>query len=176
MITVKLKEIWKMSVRALRKSVLSTIIFLMLGACATNIETKQSLNVGLREKLEITNVVVNALPEARAKPTLLTNLRSAVLVELRTINAYGQIGTLELLVTKARMISQGKRSLFGALAGSDLLYVTATIKDEKTQAIVAQFEIKGDYNPGGLGMFVNPKRYTAKRVAEALVKEIYRIQ
>ena len=158
------------------KSVLLVIFVLLLEACATKIEPKRALDVGMRESLVITDVAVNALPEAGAKPILLTNLRNAVLIELGAVKTQGNIGRLELMVTKAQLVSTARRAFIGFLAGFDILYVTATIKDGKSLAVIAEFEIKGEYNPGGLGMFTNPKIYTVKRVAEALVEVIYQIK
>ena len=74
------------------------------------------------------------------------------------------------------MIRPKRRFMIGAFAGSDILHVTATIKNPSTNTVSGEFDIKGDYNPGGYGAFSEPEEYTTKNVAETLVKEIYQLQ
>lgn len=152
------------------------IALIALGACATSIETKQALDAGLRKKLQITEVTVDTLPGVYASSILAPHLRNAVLSELSKIGARGETGKLELVITKAIMIPPKRRAWVGAFAGSDILYVSATVKNARTNSVSGQYEIKGEYNPGGYGMFSVPEEYTSEKVAETLVKEIYQLQ
>ena len=82
---------------------------------------------------------------------------------------------MEIVITKAQIVSQGKRALIGFFAGSNILEITATIKDKETKAILGVYEVKGDYNLGGgvYGILRDPIDQQTSSVAEDLVNRIY---
>jgi len=101
-------------------------------------------------------------------------LKTALHQNLANLNNTGKAAKLEVLVTKAQIITAGKRAVIGAFGGSNLLFVTATVRSPDDNQVLAVFDIKGDYNPGGFGAFTDPEVSTAENVAKALVEEIYK--
>lgn len=86
----------------------------------------------------------------------------------------GRLAHLGILITQARMVSSGARILTGVLSGSNKLYITAVLKDQNDSEKRAEYNVKESYNPGRLGVFINPEMSTANAVAETLVSEIYK--
>jgi hypothetical protein len=80
---------------------------------------------------------------------------------------------MEIVVTRAKIVTRGRRALMGAFGGSSILDITATIKATETKNILGVYEVKGKYNPGGWGIFSDPIKSTTNSVAEELVKGIY---
>jgi len=133
------------------------------------------LDVETKKRLQIFDVSVTAAHSIASitSDTLLNSLKTAVLSELNSAKAQGIPAVMEIVVTKSKIVTRGKRALIGAFAGSNLLDITATIKAMETKDILGIYEVKGDYNPGGYGVFSDPIEATTSSVAEELVKGIY---
>ena len=151
------------------------VVLLSLGACATTLQVKKALDVETKKQLQISEVSVTALHSIASftSHTLLNALKSAVLSQLNSVKAQGIPAVMEIVVTKAKIVTQGKRALIGAFAGANILDITATIKAKETKDILGIYEVKGNYNPGGFGAFSNPVEATTSSVAEELVRGIY---
>jgi len=133
------------------------------------------LDVETKKRLQIFDVSVTAAHSIASitSDTLLNSLKTAVLSELNSAKAQGIPAVMEIVVTKSKIVTRGKRALIGAFAGSNLLDITATIKAMETKDILGIYEVKGNYNPGGYGVFSDPIEATTSSVAEELVKGIY---
>ena len=133
------------------------------------------MDVETKKRLQIFDVSVTAAHSIASitSDTLLNSLKTAVLSELNSAKAQGIPAVMEIVVTKSEIVTRGKRALIGAFAGSNLLDITATIKAMETKDILGIYEVKGDYNPGGYGVFSDPIEATTSSVAEELVKGIY---
>jgi len=133
------------------------------------------LDVETKKRLQIFDVSVTAAHSIASitSDTLLNSLKTAVLSELNSAKAQGIPAVMEIVVTKSKIVTRGKRALIGAFAGSNLLDITATIKAMETKDILGIYEVKGNYNPGGYGVFSDPIEATTSSVAEELMKGIY---
>ena len=133
------------------------------------------MDVETKKRLQIFDVSVTAAHSiaSTTSDTLLNSLKTAVLSELNSAKAQGIPAVMEIVVTKSKIVTRGKRALIGAFAGSNLLDITATIKAMETKDILGIYEVKGNYNPGGYGVFSDPIEATTSSVAEELVKGIY---
>jgi len=149
------------------------IVFLSLGACATTLRVEKALDVETKKQLQISEVSVTADSFVFTSDTVLRALKSAVLSQLNTIKAQGIPAVMEIVVTRAKIVTRGRRALMGAFGGSSILDITATIKATETKNILGVYEVKGKYNPGGWGIFSDPIKSTTNSVAEELVKGIY---
>ena len=149
------------------------IVFLSLGACATTLRVEKALDVETKKQLQISEVSVTADSFVFTSDTLLRALKSAVLSQLNTIKAQGIPAVMEIVVTRAKIVTRGRRALMGVFGGSSILDITATIKATETKNILGVYEVKGKYNPGGWGIFSDPIKSTTNSVAEELVKGIY---
>ena len=149
------------------------IVFLSLGACATTLRVEKALDVETKKQLQISEVSVTADSYVFTSDTLLRSLKSAVLSQLNTVKAQGIPAVMEIVVTRAKIVTRGRRALMGAFGGSSILDITATIKATETKNILGVYEVKGKYNPGGWGIFSDPIKSTTNSVAEELVKGIY---
>ena len=149
------------------------IVFLSLGACATTLRVEKALDVETKKQLQISEVSVTADSFVFTSDTLLRALKSAVLSQLNAVKAQGIPAVMEIVVTRAKIVTRGRRALMGALGGSNILDITATIKATETKNILGVYEVKGKYNPGGWGIFSDPVKSTTNSVAEELVKGIY---
>ena len=149
------------------------IVFLSLGACATTLRVEKALDVETKKQLQISEVSVTADSFVFTSDTVLRALKSAVLSQLNAVKAQGIPAVMEIVVTRAKIVTRGRRALMGAFGGSNILDITATIKATETKNILGVYEVKGKYNPGGWGVFSNPVESTTSSVAEELVKGIY---
>lgn len=149
------------------------IVFLSLGACATTLRVEKALDVETKKQLQISEVLVTADSYVFTSDTLLRALKSAVLSQLNAVKAQGIPAVMEIVVTRAKIVTRGRRALMGAFGGSNILDITATIKAAETKNILGIYEVKGKYNPGGWGVFSDPIESTTSSVAEELVKGIY---
>ena len=149
------------------------IVFLSLGACATTLRVEKALDVETKKQLQISEVSVTADSFVFTSDTVLRALKSAVLSQLNTVKAQGIPAVMEIVVTRAKIVTRGRRALMGAFGGSSILDITATIKATETKNILGVYEVKGKYNPGGWGVFSDPIKSTTSSVAEELVKGIY---
>ena len=138
-------------------------------------QIEKALDVETKKRLQIFDVSVTAAHSIASitSDTLLNSLKTAVLSELNSAKAQGIPAVMEIVVTKSKIVTRGKRALIGAFAGSNLLDITATIKAMETKDILGIYEVKGNYNPGGYGVFSDPIEATTSSVAEELVKGIY---
>ena len=161
--------------KILQKLILILSICFFVGACATTLQIEKALDVETKKRLQIFDVSVTAAHSiaSTTSDTLLNSLKTAVLSELNSAKAQGIPAVMEIVVTKSKIVTRGKRALIGAFAGSNLLDITATIKAMETKDILGVYEVKGDYNPGGYGLFSDPIEATTSSVAEELVKGIY---
>ena len=161
--------------KILQKLILILSICFFVGACATTLQIEKALDVETKKRLQIFDVSVTAAHSIASitSDTLLNSLKTAVLSELNSAKAQGIPAVMEIVVTKSKIVTRGKRALIGAFAGSNLLDITATIKAMETKDILGIYEVKGDYNPGGYGVFSDPIEATTSSVAEELVKGIY---
>ncbi|MBT3765010.1 MAG: hypothetical protein HOB79_22320 [Rhodospirillaceae bacterium] len=153
--------------------VLVSALFLV-GACSTDISARKPLDEGLQKTLEITEVSVDTQKGIYPSSKLVSALRSAVIEELSTKITRGRFARLEIKITHIKIIRSEKRALTGMLLGANKLNVTAVIKNQKDSKRLAEYSVNGSYNPGGFGVFTDPETSTAKSVAEALVREIYK--
>ena len=149
------------------------IVLLSLGACATTLRVEKALDVETKKQLQISEVSVTADRFVFTSDTVLRALKSAVLSQLNAVKAQGIPAVMEIVVTRAKIVTRGRRALMGAFGGSNILDITATIKATETKNILGVYEVKGKYNPGGWGVFSNPVESTTSSVAEELVKGIY---
>ena len=149
------------------------IVFLSLGACATTLRVEKALDVETKKQLQISEVSVTADSFVFTSDTVLRALKSAVLSQLNAVKAQGIPAVMEIVVTRAKIVTRGRRALMGAFGGNNLLDITATIKATETKNILGVYEVKGKYNPGGWGVFSDPVKSTTNSVAEELVKGIY---
>ena len=149
------------------------IVLLSLGACATTLRIEKVLDVETKKQLQISEVSVTADSFVFTSDTLLRALKNAVLSELNAVKAQGIPAVMEIVVTRAKIVTRGRRALMGAFGGSSILDITATIKATETKNILGVYEVKGKYNPGGWGIFSDPVKSTTNSVAEELVKGIY---
>ena len=149
------------------------IVFLSLGACATTLRVEKALDVETKKQLQISEVSVTADSFVFTSDTVLRALKSAVLSQLNAVKAQGIPAVMEIVVTRAKIVTRGRRALMGAFGGRSILDITATIKATETKNILGVYEVKGKYNPGGWGVFSNPVESTTSSVAEELVKGIY---
>ena len=161
--------------KILQKLILILSIFFFVGACSTTMQIEKALDVETKKRLQIFDVSVTAAHSIASitSDTLLNSLKTAVLSELNSAKAQGIPAVMEIVVTKSEIVTRGKRALIGAFAGSNLLDITATIKAMETKDILGIYEVKGNYNPGGYGVFSDPIEATTSSVAEELVKGIY---
>ena len=125
------------------------------------------MDVETKKRLQIFDVSVTAAHSIASitSDTLLNSLKTAVLSELNSAKAQGIPAVMEIVVTKSKIVTRGKRALIGAFAGSNLLDITATIKAMETKDILGIYEVKGNYNPGGYGVFSDPIEATTSSVA-----------
>ena len=149
------------------------IVFLSLGACATTLRVEKALDVETKKQLQISEVSVTADSYVFTSDTVLRALKRAVLSQLNAVKAQGIPAVMEIVVTRAKIVTRGRRALMGAFGGSNILDITATIKATETKNILGVYEVKGKYNPGGWGIFSDPVKSTTNSVAEELVKGIY---
>jgi hypothetical protein len=149
------------------------IVLTALSACSTAIIATKPFDDNIRRTLNIADVSVDAKSGSGATTTLIAALRSSVLQKLSAKTFASNNAGLHIVILKADIKSAGNRAMIGAFAGSNKLNVAATIKSLSDGKTLAEFEIKGDYNPGGFGAFSNPETSTAENVAEALVAEIF---
>ena len=149
------------------------IVFLSLGACATTLRVEKALDVETKKQLQISEVSVTADSFVFTSDTVLRALKSAVLSQLNAVKAQGIPAVMEIVVTRAKIVTRGRRALMGAFGGNNILDITATIKATETKNILGVYEVKGKYNPGGWGIFSDPVKSTTNSVAEELVKGIY---
>ena len=149
------------------------IVFLSLGACATTLRVEKALDVETKKQLQISEVSVTADSFVFTSDTLLRALKSAVLSQLNAVKAQGIPAVMEIVVTRVKIVTRGRRALMGAFGGNSILDITATIKATETKNILGVYEVKGKYNPGGWGIFSDPVKSTTNSVAEELVKGIY---
>ena len=149
------------------------IVLLSLGACATTLRVEKALDVETKKQLQISEVSVTVDSFVFTSDVVLRALESAVLSQLNAVKAQGIPAVMEIVVTRAKIVTRGRRALMGALGGSNILDITATIKAAETKNILGVYEVKGKYNPGGWGVFSNPVESTTSSVAEELVKGIY---
>ena len=149
------------------------IVFLSLGACATTLRVEKALDVETKKQLQISEVSVTADSFVFTSNVVLRALKSAVLSQLNAVKAQGIPAVMEIVVTRVKIVTRGRRALMGAFGGSSILDITATIKATETKNILGVYEVKGKYNPGGWGIFSDPVKSTTNSVAEELVKGIY---
>ena len=149
------------------------IVLLSLGACATTLRVEKALDAETKKQLQISEVSVTVDSFVFTSDVVLRALKSAVLSQLNAVKAQGIPAVMEIVVTRAKIVTRGRRALMGALGGSNILDITATIKAKETKNILGIYEVKGSYNPGGWGIFSNPVDSTTSSVAEELVKGIY---
>ena len=149
------------------------IVFLSLGACATTLRVEKALDVETKKQLQISEVSVTADSFVFTSDVVLRALKSAVLSQLNAVKAQGIPAVMEIVVTRVKIVTRGRRALMGAFGGSSILDITATIKATETKNILGVYEVKGKYNPGGWGVFSDPIKSTTSSVAEELVKGIY---
>jgi hypothetical protein len=149
------------------------IVFLSLGACATTLRVEKALDVETKKQLQISEVSVTADSFVFTSDVVLRALESAVLSQLNAVKAQGIPAVMEIVVTRVKIVTRGRRALMGAFGGSSILDITATIKATETRNILGVYEVKGKYNPGGWGVFSDPIKSTTSSVAEELVKGIY---
>ena len=149
------------------------IVLLSLGACATTLRIEKVLDAETKKQLQISEVSVTADRSIFTNDPVLLSLKYAVLSQLNDIKAQGIPAFMEIMVTKVRIVTRGRRILIGAFGGSNVLDITATIKATETKNILGVYEVKGKYNPGGFGIFSDPVESTTSSVAEELVKGIY---
>ena len=159
----------------LSKFLLFIVMLLSLGACATTLQIEKALDAETKKQLQIIDVSVSAAHSIASitSDNLLYYLKNAVLSKINSSIAQGIPAVMEIVVTKSRIVTRGRRALIGAFAGANVLDITATIKDMKTKDILGIYEVKGSYNPGGWGVFSNPIESTTSSVAEELMKGIY---
>jgi len=146
----------------------------LVSACTTAVTATKPFDKNVQQDLKIEQVLVDAIPGSGATTTLVAALRSSVLQKLTAKGALGENANLHIVISRVVIKSTGNRAMIGALAGSNKLDVTATVKSQSSGKVLAEFDVKGDYNPGGFGAFSNPESSTAEGVAEALVAEIYK--
>jgi hypothetical protein len=153
------------------------IVLLSLGACAKTLRIEKVLDVETKKKLQISEVSVTADRSVFTNDPVLRSLKSAVLSQLNDIKAQGIPAFMEIMVTKVRIVTRGKRILIGAFGGSNVLDITATIKSRETKKILGVYEVKSNYNPGLSAECCknlwDPVDDTTSRVAEELVNGIY---
>ena len=153
------------------------IVFLSLGACATTLRVEKALDVETKKQLQISEVSVTADSFVFTSDTVLRALKSAVLSQLNAVKAQGIPAVMEIVVTKSRIVTRGRRILIGAFGGSNVLDITATIKARETKKILGVYEVKSKYNPGVSAECCrdlwDPVDATTSRVAEELVNGIY---
>ena len=149
------------------------IVLLSLGACATTLRVEKALDAETKKQLQISEVSVTVDSFVFTSDVVLRALESAVLSQLNAVKAQGIPAVMEIVVTRAKIVTRGRRALMGAFGGSNILDITATIKAAETKNILGVYEVKGKYNPGGWGVFSNPVESTTSSVAEELVKGIY---
>ena len=149
------------------------IVFLSLGACATTLRVEKALDVETKKQLQISEVSVTADRSIFTNDPVLLSLKYAVLSQLNDIKAQGIPAVMEIVVTKSRIVTRETRFIIGAFAGANVLDITATIKAKETKNILGIYEAKGNYNPGGFGIFSDPVEATTSSVAEELVRGIY---
>jgi hypothetical protein len=161
------------NMRSVKMTVVATALMLV-SACTTAVTATKPFDRNVQHGLKISQVSVDARPGSGATTTLVAALRSAVLQQLSAKGISGENANLFIVISKAVLKSSRNRAMIGAFAGSNKLDVTATIKSQSGGKVLAEFDVKGDYNPGGFGAFSNPETSTAESVAEALVAEIYK--
>ena len=117
------------------------IVFLSLGACATTLRVEKALDVETKKQLQISEVSVTADSFVFTSDTLLRALKSAVLSQLNAVKAQGIPAVMEIVVTRAKIVTRGRRALMGAFGGSNILDITATIKATETKNILGVYEV-----------------------------------
>ena len=150
------------------------LLLVVLGACSTSVHVTKEFNQEDIIKSNIVDVTVRAKHLSGASNVVIGNLRNAILSQLGEVASKGsKPANLDVLITRAKFSTSASRFLIGAFAGTDELYVSVTLKDKKSNQIIASFDVNGDYNPGGLGAFATAEKYTANYVAETLVNKLY---
>ena len=153
------------------------IVLLSLGACAKTLRIEKVLDVETKKQLQISEVSVTADRSIFTNDPVLLSLKYAVLSQLNDIKAQGIPAFMEIMVTKVRIVTRGRRILIGAFGGSNVLDITATIKARETKKILGVYEVKSKYNPGVSAECCrdlwDPVDATTSRVAEELVNGIY---
>jgi len=150
------------------------VLLIFLGACSTSVENTRSFDPAILVDTKIATVNIRAAHLSGGTGEVISNLKSALLEGLAKRHpTTSKIATIDVTITTAEFSNSTSRFLIGAFAGFDRLHVSVTVREQKTQRVIAGFDVKGEYNPGGFGALATPQSYTAKNVAEAIVEKLY---
>jgi hypothetical protein len=146
----------------------------LLSACSTSVHLTRDFDQKAVHSTSIKAVTIRAKHLSGATRRVISNLKGAILARLPKTALSGKLpANLDVFITRANFSNSTSRLLIGAFSGMDRLHVSVTLMDANTNRIIASFDVTGDYNPGGLGTFATPEKYTANNVAEALVNKLY---
>jgi hypothetical protein len=123
----------------------------LLAACSTTIETRRALAPSVVKALHVEGVeaasdLVDVTPEVRAR------LVAAVRQRLEAQPQGATSARVLLTLTQYDVISAGLRAGAGAIPGASKATMTVRIVDG-ADAVLADFDVKRSFNPGGYGMF-----------------------
>jgi hypothetical protein len=123
----------------------------LLAACNTMIETRQALAPSAVKALHVDSVeagsdLVDVTPEVRAR------LVAAVRQRLEAQPQGATSAKILLSLTQYDVIGAGLPAGAGAIPGASKAAMTVRIVDG-ADAVLADFEVKRSFNPGGYGMF-----------------------
>ena len=150
------------------------VIGFMLSGCSTSVHLTRDFDKKAVQSTSIKEVTIRAKHLSGATRRVLSNLKGAILARLpKAAPSSKSPANLDVLVTRANFSNSTSRLLIGAVSGMDRLHVSVTLKDANSNKIITSFNVNGDYNPGGLGTFATPEKYTANNVADAIVNKLY---
>jgi hypothetical protein len=148
------------------KPLLTLVTALLLAACSTTIETRQALapsaaNALRVESIDATSEVADATSEVRAR------LVAAVRQRLDALPQGTTPAKLQLTLTQYDVVSAGARAGAGAIPGASKATMVVKIRDQ-SGGVLADFDVKRSFNPGGYGMFFDQQGAMIDALANAV--------
>ncbi len=159
------------NILALKRLFITLVTICTLSACTTNIVEKQALPAG---GISVKQITVEAGLHSNATTVHISKLESAIQREISERSAIltGKPVDIKLVITRAEFVAQGTRALAGMLAGINHLNVAVYLLEPGTKIAIGEFEVNGQYNPGGFGMFTDPAESASTSVAKTLVDKL----
>jgi hypothetical protein len=111
--------------------------------------------------VEATSDVVDATPEVRAR------LVAAVRQRLDALPLGTTHARILLALSQYDVVSAGARAAAGAIPGASKATMTVRILDD-AGAVLADFDVKRSFNPGGYGMFFDQQGAMIDALANAV--------
>ncbi|CAA7617825.1 hypothetical protein [Magnetospirillum sp. SS-4] len=143
-----------------------------VSACSTTISQRMALPSEHRAslavaKIEATANVIGVMTDISVK------LEKAVAAELAKRPQGNKLISLKLDIRDMRVASTASRFFAGAFAGGNRMLVSVKVFDVASNALVADYDVRRESNPGGYGAFYDQEEATIREAAEGIVKTLY---